>query len=174
MMDELKGEFVGRLMSLKGKECWSFYAGPSTGSHVDFDFGKKLPRVVPLLGNPNLTEDQKFYEGEVSLFIQCAWRLDSHDEVVCGSTDSSEKEGPMLVGLESIIGRMVEDVEIVGPAFDLTVTLRDDLSLKVFCDQTNLEDDEHNYSLHTRDKIYIVGPRHRIRFEMPSGQLPRW
>lgn len=174
MMGDLAEEFVGRLMDLRGKPCWSFYAGPSTGSHVDFDFGQKLSRVVPLLGNANLTEDQKFYHGEVSLFIQCAWRLDSNDEVICGSTDSNEKDGPMLVGLQSMMNKTVENLEIARPAFDLTLEFRGGLFLKVFCDQTNVEDDDPNYTLHTKDRIYIVGPKGQISFETPSGKLPRW
>ncbi len=174
MTDELAEEFVRRLTDLQGKSCWSLYASPSTGSHVDFDFGRKLPRVIPMLGNPNLTEDQKFYESEVSLFVQCAWRLDSAKEVICGSTDSNEKNGPMLLGLQAMIGTTVERVTIATPAFDLILTLGGDLSLKVFCDQTNLEGDDSNYTLHTKDRIYIVGARGRLHCETPSGQSPRW
>jgi hypothetical protein len=173
MKDELAEEFVRRLMDLRGKPCWSFYAGPSTGSHVDFDFGRKVPRVVPMLGNRNLTDDQKFHEGEMSLFIECAWRLDSDEEVICGSTDSNEKGGPMLIGLQSVLNRVVEDVDLRKPAFDLTLRFRGDLSLRVFCDQTNLEDDDSNYTFHAKDRIYIVGSRGRIRFETPSGEVPR-
>jgi len=173
MTVDLAEEFVGRLMDLRGKPCWSFYAGPSTGSHVDFDFGRKLPRAVPILGNPNLTEDQKFYASEVSLFVQCGWRLDSSQEVICGSTDSNEKNGPMLLGLQAIIGATVQQVKIARPAFDLILAFSGDLFLKVFCDQTNLEDDDPNYTLHTKDRIYIVGARGRVHFETPSGQSPR-
>ena len=167
-------EFIRNMSDLKSKSCWSFYAGPSTGSHVDFDFGKKVPRAVPLLGNPTLTHNQRFYEGEMSLFVQCAWRLDSVDAVICGSTDSNEKGGAMLAGLQSVIGKTVEDVVIAEPSFDLTLRFRGDLSLKIFCDQTNLEDDDPNYMLHTKDRIYVVGPRSRIRLETPSRNPPRW
>jgi hypothetical protein len=172
--DELSEEFVRMLMDLRGKLCWSFYAGPSTGSDIDLDFGRKLPRIVPMLGNQNLTEDQKFYESELSLFVQCAWRLDSGKEVVCGSTDANGRNGPMVAGLQAMIGSTVERVAIQSPAFDLTLMFRDGLYLKVFCDQTNVEEGDSNYSLHTRDRIYIVGPRGRVRIESTSGQAPGW
>ena len=172
MKTDLVEEFLGSLMDLRGKSCWSFYAGPSTGSNVDFDFGRKLPRTVPLLGNPNLTDDQKFYAGEMSLFVQCGWRLDSSREVICGSTDSSEKDGPLLLGLQAMVGTMVERVNVAGPAFDLVLSLSGDLFLKVFCDQTSLEEGDANYSLHMRQRIYIVGPRGRVHCETPSGQPP--
>ena len=80
----------------------------------------------------------------------------------------------MLIGLQSVISKVVEDVDIRKPAFDLTLRFRGDLSLRVFCDQTNSEDDDSNYTFHTKDRIYIVGPRGRLRFETPSGGVPHW
>ncbi len=80
----------------------------------------------------------------------------------------------MLVGLYSLMGKTIEAVKLERPAFDLGLRFSDELVLKIFCDQTNLENDDSNYSLHMKDKIYIVGPRDRIRFEIPSSKRPRW
>jgi len=164
----LAEDLLTQLRSLIGKPCWAFYAGESTGPDVIFDFGRKIPRTVPLL-NRHLTEEQRYYEGEVSLYITCAWRLDSESEVICGSTDSAAEDGPMVRGLRALVGRTVESTEIVTPGFDLTLRFNGNLALKIFSDQTNLEDEYDNYSVHLKKhKIYIVGVRGRIRCELPS------
>ncbi len=170
--NELRDEYTNELRGLIGKPCWAFYAGPSTASAVDLHFGKKIPRAIPLL-NPHLSEQERFYDGEISLFFECAWRLDSEGEVICGSTDSSENDGPMQRGLGLIVGRAVKSVKAELPACDLTVRFDGDIVLKVFCDQTNLEEGYDNYSLHVKDKIYIVGPRGRIRCELRTDERPR-
>lgn len=161
-ISKLAEEFANQLRNLTGKRCWAVYAGESTGSDVDMAFGKKIPRTVPLL-NPHLTDEQRYYDAEMSLFIECTWRLDREGEVVCGSIDSNLEEGPMLAGLKSVVGKTVESVKIETPVFDLTVRLSGNLVLKIFCDQTSGEDD--NYSIHVQDKVYIVGPRGVIRCE---------
>ncbi len=168
----LREEFLQEVRVLIGKPCWAFYAGPSTGSIVSFDFGEKIPRRVPLL-NPKLSEDERYHFGEVSLFIECAWRLDSSDTVICGSTDSNDNEGPMQRGLELIVGRTVKSVKVEPPACDLTIGLDGNFTLKVFCDQTNVEEGYDNYSLHVKDRIYIVGPRGRIRYELRTNDSAR-
>lgn len=160
----LAEEFTSELRQLIGKPYWSFCGGENTGSDIDLGFGRKIPRTVPLL-NPYLTEEQKYYDAEIALFIKCAWRLDSEDEVICGSTDSNIVGGPMLTGLSSIVGRAVESVKIERPGFDLTLRFEGELVLRIFCDQTNLEDDYDNYSLHLTDKVYVVGARGCISCE---------
>jgi len=161
---ELAEDFLNKLGSLIGKPCWSFCGGENTGSDIDLGFGRKIPRIVRLL-NPYLTEEQKYYDAEIVLFIKCAWRLDSGDAVICGSTDSNIVGGPMLTGLRSIVWMAVESVKIERPAFDLTVRFKGDLMLRISCDQTNVEDDYDNYSLHLTDKVYVVGARGRISCE---------
>src|SRR4051812_10034701 len=85
------------LDNLVGKACWNIAAGINTGSHVSFDFGKKVRRVKPLK-NPRISQELRQYTGEVSLFVTCSWRLDSEVEVLCGSEDDNSEEGPMLHG----------------------------------------------------------------------------
>ena len=161
--------------SLKGliaKECSGFYAGPVTGPDIDLHFGRKTTIVVPV-SRPSLPEGLKLAQGEISLFIECAWRLDSEREVICGSTDSNENDGPMQRGLALIVGRAVKSVKVELPAGDLTVRFDGDIALRVFCDQTNLEEGNDNYSLHVKDRIYIVGPRGRLRYELRTNDGAR-
>lgn len=160
-IDDLSGEFKQQIHSLVGQPCWSVVAGEGTGSIIALDFGKKIPRVVPLT-NLHLTEDQRYFKAEMSLFIECAWRLDSHNGVICGSSDSDVNDGPMVRGLALIVDQKVGSVELAEPFWDLTIRFTGDLLLKIFCDQTNVEEEVSNYSLHLEDKLYTVGPRGKL------------
>jgi hypothetical protein len=163
--NELAEDFVLQLRTLVGKPCWSVVAGAGTGSRVALDFGRKFQRDVPC-PNPHLTADQQNYDSEISLFIECAWRLDTSTEVLCSSSETDSNDGPMVSGLNSLVDHEVESIDVVPPAFDLVVRFAGGLSLKIFCDQTNLDDGWDNYSLHLRDRIFIVGPRGRITTEV--------
>jgi hypothetical protein len=76
----------------------------------------------------------------------------------------------MLSGLRCLIGRSVESIDVANSTFDLVLQLTDGLVLRVFCDQTNEEADDPNYTLHTRSKIYVVGPKGQLQIEIPSGE----
>jgi len=168
--DRLEEEFENELKRLIGKPCLSIYAGESTGPDVLIDFGKKMPRTIPVL-NPKLTEEERYYEGEVSLFIRCAWRVDTKREVICGSTDSAVEDGPMITGLGVLLQRTVESIQVRLPGLDLTVKFNGSLELRIFCDQTDLENEYDNYSFTLKkNKIYIVGPRGRLRYELPNKE----
>jgi hypothetical protein len=61
---------------------------------------------------PRITDEQARYEGELDLFVQCAWRLEREDTVLCGSTDDNRIDGPMVRGLAALVGRVVVEVDV--------------------------------------------------------------
>jgi hypothetical protein len=163
--NELPQDFVSALGFLVDKNCWAFSAGAGTGSMVVLDFGKKVPRT-PVLTNPNLTEDQRRFTGEAFLFLQhAAWRLDSQTEIICGSTDSNELEGPMVHGLRRLVSTKAKAVYILSPFLDLLIEFEGGIVLTVFCDQTNLEDESDNYSLHVNRTAFVVATRSKLIVE---------
>ncbi len=157
-------EFRANLNLLVSKECWSFIAGPGTGSFVTLDFGPKVPRRTPLK-NKTLTQEQREYRGEISLFVECSWRIDSGTEVVCSSQDDNEPGGEMLQGLKLLTGEKVEEVNVFPPALDLVLKLTGGFSLRLFCDQTN----EDNYSLFSQNSVFVVGGCGKLRREARSA-----
>src|SRR5215470_3432642 len=133
---DLGAEFDDRLNRLVGKPCWAIYAGKTTGSHVDIHFGQKIPRTIPLLGD-HLTQDQRFHEAEIALYITCAWRLDGESEVICGAAEAISEDGQTSAGLDVLVGKRVESVQLYEPALDLTISFEGSALLKIFCDQTD-------------------------------------
>jgi hypothetical protein len=160
---------VPALALLKDKPCWSVLAGAGTGSTLHLEFGARVPRRMPLRERPRITRDQARYEGELDLFVQCAWRLERSQTVLCGSTDDDRNDGPMVQGLRELVGKAVLAVQVEAPVPDLAISFDDGLRLKVFCDQTNLETNDDNYSLRVGETLYVVGSRGHIVTEKRSS-----
>ncbi|MDM8549321.1 hypothetical protein QUF72_04550 [Desulfobacterales bacterium HSG2] len=163
-MKGINEEFLSALKNLAGKRCWGVAAGEGTGSVVALDCGDKIPRDRPLR-NVHLAEDQRRYKAELSLFIWCSWRLDSDTEVICGATDPNDNDGPMINGLMNLPDRRVESVDALLPGLDLTLRFDGPFCLRVFCDETNIEDDYENYSFFTDSRIYTVNARSVVSYE---------
>lgn len=98
---------------------------------------------------------QRQFEGELGLYVECAWRLDSADAVVCGS--GTAELDPDEIG--RIRGTTIERVDLTRPSFDCAMFLLQGLVLRLFCDQTEVDDAVSNYSLFTAETIFTVGPR---------------
>jgi len=152
----LAAQLASALQKLVKKPFCLFDVGPSDSPFVDLHFGKKIERAEPL---PYTREGDEVghFEGEMSLYISCVWRLDSPDDVICGCWDDKSLDGQMRTGLGRLLGRTVRRVLTQPPAWDLTIELDEGWLLHVFCDQTNDEEGADNYSLFTKDHVYTVG-----------------
>lgn len=148
--ENLTEAFETALESLIGKECWGITGG--NGSMVTFDFGEKIGREKQV-ENQNLSDEVRNFESELSLFVQCVWRVESKNDVLFGAWTEHE-----IVNRESakILHQTVKKVEIFKPAFDLQITFSNDCKLSIFCDQTNDVDKNDNYDFSTPKTIYTV------------------
>ncbi len=149
------------LDGMTGEICWSIKAGKGTGTHVSVDVGAKVRRRMRI-PNPSLTAEQREFKGECGFIVYSAWRLDGLEEVVGGCWESNEKDGPMLTTLAQLVGRRIEGYELRGPALDLDLHLEGGLIFRIFCDQTDLEEDQNSYSVWKQLKLVSVGPRTKI------------
>lgn len=164
MDKRLMGEFETSLNQIIGLECWGVVAGSGTGSIVDIQLGGRV-RLHKRLRNSKLTDEQREFEPEFSIFIECVWRLDSESTIICGAWDDNREGGEMIVGLRQIVGSVISSVQLSIPAFDVLVGFSNGLTLKVFCDRINLTDADDNYSLFTPSMCYTVGTRSALRRE---------
>ncbi len=163
---ELVTEFETVLQRMIGLQCWSIIAGKPSGSMVSFDFGRKILRNNPI-ANPELTDDQRNYIGEVSLFTYfCPWRIEAGDDIICSWNDDNSEDGPMLRALYRLLDEKVEHVELLRPGLDLNIHFSGSLVLRLFCDQTDEEEGANNYVYFAPDKSYAVGIRSKINVEL--------
>jgi hypothetical protein len=152
------------LKMIVDKHCWSFTAGEGTGSVIEFDFGKKIKRKKPL-SNKYLSEEQRAFQGEYDLFVECSWRLDERKDVICSSKDSNKENGVIVSGLKRLVNKKVISIEIHKPAYDLDLYFINNLTLKIFCDETNSAENVDNFTFATPERNYIVGCKSLIRYE---------
>lgn len=141
--------------SLEGKVCWAFIAGAGTGSMVTLYFGRKYPRPK-VLRNPKLTPELRGYEGEYHMFLQgCDWRVEDAKGIICSSSSPNHSDGPMVVGLNRLVGKIVVRAQVVGVVPDISLLFNDQCSLFTFC-HTIKEDSLDNYSVASRRTCLTV------------------
>lgn len=165
MQGDITTEFRKSLNNFVGQPCWGIVAGKGTGSVISLHFGNKIPSPLPI-NNPHLSNDLQKYEGEMILFIQCVWRIDSEVEVICGCWEDNTKDGSMLKGLQNIVEQKVESIELSLPAWDLAIHFSNLITLKIFCDQTDLSNTADNYNLFLPKIIYTVSPKGKLEQEI--------
>jgi hypothetical protein len=164
MQKKILVEFEEALNRLAGQLCWGISGGAGTGSAINLNIGRQIPRKTPLR-NPHLNRLQRKYDSEYALFIHCPWRIDSKSKVVCGGWDEN---GEMLAGLTLLTGSKVTSVSVKKPAWDLDLTFKNGLVLRVFCDSVNMADMADNYSVFLPEEIFTVGVRSKLSKE-PRG-----
>ncbi len=150
--------------SFTGENCWSIVAGKGTGSVVHLGFGKKIEMCRPLT-NPNLTEDERKYDPELSMMIFCAWRIMNPTRIICSWRDDNEKDGRMLSGLNMLRDKKVVKIGVNEVSSDLDIYFEDDLIMSLFCDVTNDYDGDYNYHIFTPDTIFTIGLDSKLEIE---------
>lgn len=147
---------------LNGAACWSVISGVGSGSLITLCFGGRIARKKPLK-NRWLTEEERHYEGEYELYVECAWRLENKDAVLCSSTSSNHRGSIRELSLRKLIGCRVRDVEVSSPAADLEIDFGGDLKFRVFADQVNEVDEYSNFVFSSKSQVITVGARSTVK-----------
>lgn len=114
------------------KPLWATVAGAGTGSILGLRFGKKIKKARPS-NNPHLSRSVRYYDGEFSMLIWCAWRVEKDSNIICGSMDSNESGGLMVEGIKVLHNKRVRAIHI-GKIPDLCIYFVGGLKLRLFCD----------------------------------------
>jgi hypothetical protein len=154
-LDVLHSQFHAQLKLLEKEICWAVIAGSGTGSNFILHCAQKISRDKPLK-NSTLTEEQRNLRGSITLYTTCVWRLDTSTHVVCGSWEDNSINSSTYNSLKQLEGLMVKEVGLARPGFDLMLHFDKDLHLKVFCDQTSIEEDRNNYYFSCPSGDYCV------------------
>lgn len=162
-MNQQTPEQLSRLiLSLKGLECWYVSSGGGAGSTFQLVLGEKVRRAVPLK-NPGHSEEFRQFEGEMSIFVWCAWRVDEPNAPLTSWDDTNES---VEAGLARLVGTRIDAVEVIPPAWDLNIKFSNSLLLRVFCDHVPGEPSfDGNWDLRTQDVAIAIGPGVQYRIE---------
>jgi hypothetical protein len=145
---------------LCGLPLWSVIGG--NGSRLALDFGRKVPRDQPLT-NSKLSEEQRLYEAECSLFVECPWSLLRAGAV---AADWEDDYDTVDSAFSSLRGATVRQAELSPATGQLTVTFSTGERLRLINDQ--VEDGLDGYSLFTTEGIWSVGAERRATYEARS------
>lgn len=162
-IDDYNTKLIDALQKLVGTPCWSIITGLGTWPTLSMQFGNKVPLERPLT-NDHLTEEERLFEGEYALFIECSWRIDSNSEAVTSSQDSLENNA--LEKLSLLRDMKVVDIFLAKPSYDLTVFFSNGYNLKAFCDETNDIEDYDNWSIFLTEVVYTVGAKSILKKEL--------
>jgi len=158
-------ELESRLDLLIGKPVWAIRYGG--GSCLIIDCGDRVPRQE-IWQEHGSYEGDRAYQGELTLMISCAWRVEREGVGIVSGTGDLEDE-TMLSGPRKLVGQTVVGVS-VEPFIDLLVAFTGGLRLRLFCDQrTDDLDTEFCYTLFVRaEGAYTVG-NNMITLEKARG-----
>ena len=139
---------------LTGLRCWGFVAGAGSGSTIELLLGKKVERDR-FLTNPHLDEEVRRFEAEVSLFVQCSWRLVSGGRIICTNLSVNTADGPMIDGLEGLKGKRVVSVDS-SAELDQIITFNNQMKLSLFNDHLSEGPDDASFWVTTSEVIVSV------------------
>jgi hypothetical protein len=147
---------------LLGRTVQGIIAGEGTGTAIKIDFSALENEPVRIGSNP-IDRLSSAVLHPFELLVLCAWRLDSESGVVCGHLDDNSPGGLMISGVESLRGRVVVDVALSGPGWDLALSFDEQMTLRIFCDQVNQSDLEDNFHFYYPGGATTVGTRSVLR-----------
>jgi hypothetical protein len=154
--------FEQKLSALIGLECWAVFAGQGSGSMATLDLGRRIKQLRPI-PNRGVPPGWRHFMGEYCVFIEgCSWRLDDRSTIFCGW---GEDEVVIKRKMRRLVGCKVTAAELCNSAFDLLLSFDNRYMVRLFCDQTAIDETLDNYSIRTPDGWYCVGPRSKLRFE---------
>ena len=135
-------EIYDKMKPLIGKRAWNIER--TWGSFITFEIG----HIV------SVSEDVTRSEWLLSI-RHCVWRLQTSDDVICGSEDPHDHMDPALKRLENLAFLAFE---IFHPSLEMTISFELGLFLRLFPIYTYEEDFEH-VVLFTPDHHFLkLGP----------------
>jgi hypothetical protein len=152
-----RDEFLSSVAPIIQNECWAATGDGAAGAWIKLELGAKIARFR-VVSNPKLPEDVRKYEGANDVFVQCPWRVERGQYVLCGSADSSEPGGPRTRALrDALVGKKILSVRLDGVSPDLVVAFDNECLLRTFCDGSFVDGERYEYySIRIAGVIYSV------------------
>ena len=99
----------------------------------------------------------RFNDGH-SIMIWSTWYLKRNELLVCDSESNNEPGGPMIMGLEQLIDKKVESIEVKQTTGHLTMSFEDGYRLEILADAKKIYKDEEsvNYTIFLSDVSYSL------------------
>jgi hypothetical protein len=151
-------------------ECWKVSCGGAAGSTFQLALGEKVRLPIPSK-KAKYTDRFPEFEGEASILVWCAWRLDGLNGPLTSWDDTAQA---VEEGLKKLVGEKIESIDLIPPAWDATITLSNSFCLRVFCDHVPGDPSfDGNWDLRIRNTAIAFGPGAAYREETrPALRCP--
>lgn len=155
-----------------GLECWSVIGGLKDDLTLVLDMGNKQPRSLRL-ANRDLSFEQRTFEGEAGVLVQCPWRLESSNAIRACCYDPVTEDQKLRSVLDELQEHRVEAVWAEPPGWDLSVRFEGGFTLRVFCLD---ERKDGNWFLWGPEGTIEVGPRSQLHVQPTTEESSnkRW
>jgi hypothetical protein len=159
---QIPDELNRPIRSLQGLECWEASCGGAAGSTFQLALGEKVPLPVPSKETKHSGTFPQ-WEGQASILVWCAWRLDSLEGPL---TSWDDTEQSIKAGLTRLVGARIDSLEILPPAWDMNIKFSNALFLRIFCDHVPGEPSfDGNWDLRIENVTIAIGPGVKYRVE---------
>lgn len=155
-----------QVRELIGRKIEDVSWAPVLGSCFRISLGERFKKWEPSLERWKISEIERFYDYEFILRTdECSWRINRGTEIIALWNDHLWMErDDFRSSIRRLEGCCVEDIQVVSPFFDLSISFSDSIEMKIFCDCCREPDDYmHDYSLTTRNSRLDVGPAGKVR-----------
>lgn len=169
-MSDVRAQIIDHLSKMVGVPVWSAIAGPRGDYVLSLELGGKIRRSMRL-ANPKLSFLQRTYEGEYGLLVECPWRLDGPHGVVTSCLGLiGRKDPPLSDELGEIEDSVIEAIDVIPPAWDLTVHLSGGYVLRCLSAEVDVARIRNNWSFWSPEGPLTIGPRGRV-LEAAGGNV---
>ncbi len=149
---------LSALGTVRGQPIWSGVAGPRDDYVLTLEIGEKRRRVSRL-GAQELSFNKRTFEGAFGFIIECPWRFESSDQVLCSCFELLEPTGRGPREIAGMADAVIEDVAIIAPAYDLLIQLSGGLRIFAFSSETNPKKKRNNWSFWSQRHLLTIGPK---------------
>jgi hypothetical protein len=151
----------GIIEAVRQKECWYVDIGGFAAHTFSLHLGRRFKRPSPV--GRDLTAEIALYDGEVNIYVWCAWRLDGPTAPLSSWDDT---ELSIVEALQRLKGETILEATINTPAWDLDVVFSNALTLRVFCDHVPGQPSySGNWDIRFGGKLVAFGPGAEYRVQ---------
>jgi hypothetical protein len=161
MADGTEARVRALLEGIVGLPLWSAVTGPRGNYVLSLELGEQQRRTVRL-ANPKLSFVKRTFEGTHSLLVECPWRVEAPDRILVSCFEAFAKDAPPIHEVGELIDRVVESVETGPPAWDLTLRLSGDVTLRCFSIEIARKPERNNWAYWSPEGPVVAGPAGRV------------
>jgi len=168
-LSTLFDKFMDSFTEIIGETLWSVRMGEDNSSHFFLDIGRRLERREPLT-HRNLTDNQRNFEGEFRLFIDCSpWRIGKGCERLCDSFDCDINKDLVKSTFEKVLGHFIVSVNYDSQENIMSIDFDNGIFLEWLIDAQGYKE-LGNFSFYIYGSTYSIDGECKLSFQSKENK----